>query len=91
MPKTEVPVAEKKTQKKKRRVRRKKLPVDLEEDFVSRVKDAVVFLQRGPEPSTSIRSFVQDALESRLRSVERKHGPIPGRKNVKPRQGRPMT
>ncbi len=105
MPKTEEPpVAKKKkakkkaTKKKKRAARRKppravkkKLPVDLEESFISRVKDAVVFLQRGDdEPNTSIRSFVQDALEDKLQSITKKHGEIPKRKKIRPRQGRPM-
>lgn len=82
--------------------KKKKLPCDLEEGFLETVKDTVVFLQRGPEPATSIRSFVQDALEDRIKKVKRKYRDklpedddgnpaIPRRKNVRLRQGRPMS
>ena len=79
-------------QKKKK----KKLPCDLDEDFLDEIKDAVVFLQRGPEPTASIRSFVEDACRARLKAVKKKHrallknGEIPNRPAA-PRQGRPMT
>ncbi len=80
------------------KVKKKKLPCDLDADFLDRVKDAVVFLQRGPEPQTSIRSFVEDALIARLEMIRTKHakllkkskGVIPQR-NTAPRVGRPMS
>ena len=77
--------------------KKKKLPCDLDPEFLEEIKDAVVFLQRGPEPMTSIRSFVEDACRSKLKSVKRKHaellmehdGSIPPRSSA-PRVGRPM-
>lgn len=78
--------------------KKKKLPCDLDADFLSEIKDAVVFLQRGPEPQASIRSFVEDACRSKLKAIRRKHaellpedGEIPSRKNVRPRLGRPLS
>lgn len=80
------------------RRRKKKLPCDLDVDFLEEVKDGVVFLQTGPAPNTSIRSFVEDALRAALKAVKRKHrnllpknGEIPSRKSVRPRPGRPMS
>lgn len=83
----------KKTPKKKKAEaakKKKKLPVDLDEEFIERIKDAVVYLQRGPEPQASIRSFVQEACTVKLKSIKKKHGPIPKREAA-PRQGRPMS
>lgn len=80
--------------------KKKKLPCDLDADFLEEVKDAVVFMQRGPEPQTSIRSFVQDALVGHMELIRSKHaalltktkGKIPSRpKNASPRVGRPMN
>ena len=74
---------------------KKKLPCDLDVEFLDQIKDAVVFLQRGPEPTASIRSFVEDACRRQLKAVKRKHrdlltdGEIPNRPAA-PRQGRPM-
>lgn len=85
MPKT-------KTKKKAPKARlKKKLPCDLDAAFLEEIKDAVVFLQRGPEPQTSIRSFVEDACRSKIQAVRKKHGAIPKRPRTRPRQGRPMS
>lgn len=76
--------------------KKKKLPCDLDAEFLEEIKNAVVFLQRGPEPQASIRSFVEDACRMKLKSVRRKHkdllidGNIPQRQ-TKPRVGRPMN
>ncbi len=76
--------------------KKKKLPCDLDADFLEEIKNAVVFLQRGPEPQASIRSFVEGACRMKLKAVRRKHkalltdGTIPQRQ-TKPRVGRPMN
>lgn len=77
--------------KKKAARKRKKIPCDVDADFLEEIKDAVVFLQRGAAPQTSIRSFVEDACREKLKRIVRKHGEIPSRNDVAPRQGRPMS
>jgi len=78
--------------------KKKKLGVDLGAEFIEEIKDAVVFLQCGPEPQTSIRSFVEDALRIRIKTVKvhytkllPKSGEIPSRNHVRPREGRRMS
>lgn len=73
--------------------KKKKLPCDLPVEFLERIKDAVVFLQQGREPNTSIRSFVEDACRRQIEFVAKKYakgGEIPSRGVARPRQGRPM-
>lgn len=74
---------------------KKKLSCDTDEAFLEEIKDAVIFLQCGPEPQTSIRSFIEEACRAKLKAIKRKHksllpegGEIPKRKNLRPRQGR---
>lgn len=62
-----------------------RLAVDLEPEFLERVKDATnAFAGRG----MTITSLVEAALERELRRLERQWGPIPKRRG-RVRRGRP--